>query len=219
MRRLAALVALTMGLLAPPAAAGADTPAPVVTLIGDSTMLAMRAPAQAIVSARFPMRFEAASCRRLIVKSCGRTFQPPNTLDVMRSLDGRLGEVLVIMAGYDDVGITEAITTIMGEARRQGVRRVLWLTFKTGVIYTGPGGVSNDATFVRNNADLAAAQPAWPELRVLDWDGHAIGHPEWFARDGIHLTTAGSLALAEFIADAIAVEPLGRTTRPRPYVV
>lgn len=219
MRWLAALLALVAATVAHPGAAAAESP-PMVTLIGDSTMLAMRTPAQELVRARFPMRFEAASCRRLIVKSCGRTFQPPNTLDVMRSLDGQLGEVLVIMAGYDDVGIAEAITKIMTEARRQGVRRVIWLTYTTGVVYTGPGGVSDDATFRRNNADLAAARPGWPELRVLDWDAHGDGNPEWFARDGIHLTATGSLALAEFIADAVEVEGLGGPRRrPAVYVV
>ena len=48
----------------------------------------------------------------------------------MRTLDGELGDVLVVMSGYDDPvwTIDEAITAVVDEARSQGVGAVVWLT-------------------------------------------------------------------------------------------
>ena len=60
------------------------------------------------------------------------------------------------------------------------------------------------------NSRLAAAAERHPNAILVDWHGLSEGHPEWFARDGIHLTQPGSMALAEFIADAVEVEGLGR---------
>lgn len=43
-----------------------------------------------------------------------------------------------------------------------------------------------------------------PNVRVLDWSGRSFGHPEWFASDGVHFTTAGDQAHAEALAGAVA---------------
>ncbi len=190
--------------------AGAADPRGAVTFIGDSTMAGMGPTARASVQAHYDLKFEASSCRRLVVPSCGRTVQHPNTLDVMRTLDGRLGDAVVVMAGYDDWQIDGAIDVIMGEAERQHVPLVLWVTYRTGVGYTGPGGVSNDTTFRRFNDVLRAKQAEHPSLRLADWDVHARGRDAWFAPDGIHLTAAGATALASFLVAELDALPVGR---------
>lgn len=41
-------------------------------------------------------------------------------------------------------------------------------------------------------------------VRALDWNGLSIGHPDWFADDGVHFTAAGDTAYAAALAGAVA---------------
>ena len=41
-------------------------------------------------------------------------------------------------------------------------------------------------------------------VRALDWNGTSIGHPDWFADDGVHFTAAGDAAYAAALAGAVA---------------
>ncbi|MFN8039293.1 MAG: hypothetical protein U0Q07_08795 [Acidimicrobiales bacterium] len=41
-------------------------------------------------------------------------------------------------------------------------------------------------------------------VRALDWNGLSIGHPDWFADDGVHFTAAGDIAYATALAGAVA---------------
>src|SRR5439155_6277683 len=45
-----------------------------------------------------------------------------------------------------------------------------------------------------NNATLAAAARAHPNVALLDWNTAASAHPEWLWDDGIHLRPAGAAA-------------------------
>ena len=215
MRRLLIAVFAT-SLVASLAALAPMTPAsaalPHVTLIGDSTLLGLqlRPPAQAPLRATYNVDMQAASCRRLVIMSCGSTVQPPNTLDVMKAKAGTLGEALVIMAGYDDWDIAGAIDTIMAEARPQGISEVLWLTYREDVTYVGSGGLSFSEVYKQSNASLRAKAAADPVLRLADWNAYSVGHPEWFAADGIHLSNAGAPVLAQFITSQLNAQPLGR---------
>ena len=85
---------------------------------------------------------EAESCRRLVAPSCRGRFGyvPSNTMDVLRAYRGRLGEAVVIMAGYDDISIGDAVGQIMAETEAQGVKHVIWLTFPLNVPYVLPSG-------------------------------------------------------------------------------
>ncbi len=53
-----------------------------------------------------------------------------------------------------------------------------------------------------NNALLATAPAAYPNVRVVDWNDLANAHPEWFGGDGTHLAIngTGAQALAALIA-------------------
>ena len=215
MRRLliavfAASLVASVAALAPLTPAGAALPH--VTLIGDSTLLGLqlRPQAQGALRAAYNVDMQAASCRRLVIMSCGSTVQPPNTLDVMKAKAGTLGEALVIMAGYDDWDIAGAIDTIMAEAHRQGLNEVLWLTYREDVTYVGSGGLSFSAVYQQSNAALRAKAASDPVLRLADWNAYSAGHPEWFAADGIHMSSDGAPVLAQFIRDQLNAQPLGR---------
>jgi hypothetical protein len=57
-----------------------------------------------------------------------------------------------------------------------------------------------------NNATLAAAARAHPNVALLDWDAAASAHPEWLWDDGIHLRPAGAAAYRDLILDALRHE-------------
>lgn len=207
------------------AAATPSPDAPAVTLIGDSTMAGMAWNSTTgddprdIVGGSYRLNFDAESCRRLVAPSCKGRFgyAPLSVLPLMHTtLDGKLGEAVVIMAGYDDSSITSAVDQVMAEAEAQGVVRVLWLTYRTNTDYVLPGGLAARDLYGSHNAELAAAAQRHSTLQVLDWDKFSASQPDWFAWDGVHLTLAGADALATFIKTALdAQTAIGRcrTTR------
>jgi hypothetical protein len=195
--------------IASPPAAGAATKTR-VTVVGDSTLLGMRADGAALIRAGYDLNLQAASCRRLIEVSCDIPFRPPNTIDVLRAQVGQLGSVLVVMAGYDDYAIADGIDTIVAEARRQGLVRVVWLTYMEDVSYTGLGGQTYADVFRAHNRVLRDKAAAESLLAVADWNAHADPHPEWFSSDGIHLSGAGSVALGAYITAELDALGLSR---------
>jgi hypothetical protein len=215
MKRL--VVALVVALLSVPAAFLA-TPAkpaaaalPPFSAIGDSTLLGMTSSAKSVLNASYAMLYDARSCRRLIITSCrGRGVIPPNTLQTMRAYQGRLGDAVVIMAGYDDwYNFGGAVDAIVAEARRQGVGRVIWLTYRSQGPYVGIGG-AYFATYRQFNAILAQKVRQHPELILADWDTYTLGKSSWFAADGIHLSSAGAMALAHFLKAQLDAQDLYR---------
>ncbi len=191
-----------------------------VSLVGDSTMAGMAWTSTTgndprdIVGNAYRLTFDAASCRRLVNASCRGRFGdvPMSVLPLMRTtLAGRLGEGMVVMAGYDDSSITNAVDLVMAEAEAQGVKRVLWLTYRTNTAYVLPGGLPARDLYGSHNRELAAAAQRHSSLKILDWDGFTTNQPAWFAGDGIHLTHAGAVSLATFIKNALDAEPsIGR---------
>lgn len=190
--------------------------APRVTLIGDSTMAAMRwslfddddpntvadNDVREIIADDYDLLFSAESCRRLVVASCrGREgYVPSSVLPLMQTdFRGQMGSALVIMAGYDDVSIDSGIDAVVDEATAQGVTNVIWLTYHTSTAYRLPGGTSAATLYEQHNAALSAAVARHPNLQLLDWNGYASPHPEWFASDRVHLSVDGAVALAQFI--------------------
>src|SRR5690606_27778615 len=115
-----------------------------ISLIGDSTLSGVRWYADYGPLERYNFVFNAESCRRTIELSCvsREGYRSQNVLATMRALDGQLGEVLVIMSGYNDPvwTIDEAIEGVLDEARGQGVGTVVWLLLRTndGVDYSDP---------------------------------------------------------------------------------
>jgi hypothetical protein len=190
--------------------------APRVTLMGDSTLMAMEVYPNddEMIAADYDVYLEVGNCRRLVRPSCagpGRTPTPSALPTMQNEAKGRLGQVLVMMAGYDDFhDITPDIDAIMTEATQQGVGEVLWLTFRESPTYFLPTGEVGAPIYAQHNVRLRAAAQRWPSITVLDWNAHSIDHPEWFASDGIHLRPAGSVQLATFIKAALDARPLAR---------
>ena len=219
----ATLTIASLPLVAPTSTALAATPpadAPPVSLIGDSTMAGMAWNSTTgndprdIVGNAYRLTFDAESCRRLVVGSCHGRFGyvPMSVLPLMHTtLVGRLGEAMVVMAGYDDSSITNAVDQVMAEAESQGVTRVFWLTYRTNTAYMLPGGLPAQFLYTSHNNELAAAATRHSSLRILDWDTFTTNRSNWFAADGIHLNIDGADGLATFIKAALDAEPaIGR---------
>jgi hypothetical protein len=202
------------------AAAAPPLDAPPVSLIGDSTMAGMQWNATSgddprnIVGNAYNLTFDAESCRRIVVGSCRGRFgtTPQSVVPLMKTtLKGRLGEALVVMAGYDDASITNAADQVVAEAEAQGVIRVLWLNYRSNTNYILPGGLAARNLYGSHNAELTAAAKRHSDLQILDWDGFTANQPGWFASDGIHLNLAGADGLATFIKNALDSQPaIGR---------
>ena len=139
--------------------------APHISLVGDSTLTGVRWYDDYGALERFNFVFSAESCRRTIERSCisREGYRSENVIDAMRTLDGELGDLLVVMSGYNDPAwsIDAAVDGVVAEARQQGVPRVVWLTLRTnGVNYSDPQEQTSIDTFRAYNERLVAAAAA-----------------------------------------------------------
>lgn len=199
---------------------GAGPGVPRISVIGDSVGSGIRWTRSYAPLTRFNFTFDAESCRRTILPSCGgrEGYAPENVLTTMRRLDGRLGEVLVLMTGYNDPGTMfgAGVDAVMTEAARQGVHKVVWLTMRTaGVSYVSPEYRSSSTTFRDNNRILLLKALQYEgRLQVADWATYSAAHPSWVGSDGVHLSVRGAPIAAAFIADAAARVLDGTTITP-----
>jgi len=231
-RIIAALVGLLLlaGAVAPsPARVSADQTvrfddagtAPHISMIGDSTLTGVRWYADFGPLTRFNFVLSAESCRRTFEQSCisREGYRSANVIQAMRNLNGELGEVLVVMSGYNDpIGsIDDAIETVVDEAREQGVDHVVWLSLRTSadVDYSDPQEQSSINTFREYNEQLfAAAADSDDFLQVADWATYSNGASAWFEYDGVHLTATGADAVAVFIAGTVERVLAGENVSP-----
>ena len=194
--------------------------APRISVVGDSTIAALRWTGQFEPLKRFNYVYDAESCRRILYPSCrGREGYAPDTVvQTMRRLSGQLGSVFVIMGGYDDssFGFGSGVDAVMAEASRQGIPTVLWLSLRASdVSYVGPGSISNSSTFRANNRTLySKAIQYGPRLQIADWATYSANHPEWFYSDGIHFRPSGANVVAQYIADQSARVLAGQIVTP-----
>ncbi len=195
--------------------------APNISVIGDSTLTGVRWYADYGALERFNFVFSAESCRRTIEQSCisREGYRSANVISAMRTLDGELGEVLVVMSGYNDPiwTIDEAIAGVVDEARDQGVDHVVWLSLRTSndVDYSDPQEQSSINTFREYNEQLvAAAAESDGYLQVADWATYSNGASGWFEADGVHLTARGVDAATTFIAGTVERVLAGENVSP-----
>ena len=195
--------------------------APQVSLIGDSTLTGVRWYADYGALERFSFVFSAESCRRTIEQSCisREGYRSANVIAAMRTLDGQLGDVLVVMSGYNDPlwTIDEAIDGVLAEARRQEVDHVVWLTLRTSpdVDYSDPQEQSSINTFRAYNEQLVDAAAASDGLlQIADWATYSHGASGWFEGDGVHLTPRGVDALTQFLTVTIERVLAGEDVSP-----
>jgi hypothetical protein len=201
-RRLSPLLALLLAGIAlsgPSSTTGASAAAPPrVSVISDSILTAVtwsNDAAQAALSQGLDLQIDAAVGRRLNGQSL--EFQggyATTTLSVINSWATTLGSTVVIVDGYNDLPENFAgdVELTLDTLRNDGVQHVLWVNLH-----------EVRPEYAAKNAVLAAAAKSHPELRVLDWNTYAAGHPDWFQTDGIHLVPSGGLAIATWIHQAI----------------
>jgi hypothetical protein len=202
-RRLTAATVALLAALALPALfqadPGAASPTPRVSVISDSILTAVTwadGPAQADLSGGLDLQIDAGVCRRLNGESCEfNGTHVPTTLDVINSWANQLGSIVVIVDGYNDLPDHFAgdVELTLDTLRDHSVQHVLWVNLH-----------AVQPEYAAKNAVLVAAAKRHPELRVLDWNGYAADHPEWFQTDFIHLRPAGGVAIATWIHQAIA---------------
>jgi len=181
-----------------------------VLVIGDSSIASLRwvrGASGALAGDRFTLDLE--SCRRLVERSCrGREGRTPSTALAALRDHGDTHTTLVMATGYNDSPATfeSAFRVIVGEARRLGYDRIVWLTLRSAVDYVAPEDSANHRAFATNNATLRrlVASGAFPGVVIADWGGHSADRPEWFTADGVHHRPLGAWAIADYLARLLA---------------
>ena len=189
---LAASGALVLALAVHASAEPASKPR--VTVIGDSVMASFNyvAAARRYLGRGLDLRSDAVVCRRLVATSCpfqGST--PPTALQVVTEQGHRLGPVVVINVGYNDWVAVYDVDRMMRALKAAGVRTVIWVTLREVGQYA--------SIYAQTNARIRSAGPKWRKRMVVaDWNAYSRGKA-WFRGDGLHLTSAGAMALARFL--------------------
>lgn len=150
------------------------------------------------------------SCRRLVISSCrGREgYAPRTTVQELRDIHARRGnasprDLLVIAVGYNDwhERFPSDFATVLQTARQVGFRRIVWLTYRSNNNYHAPG-TGAAVSYAAMNAVLRAAanDPSVPGFDVWDYEYGTAGITDWYASDGIHVTSDGAARVAEWLS-------------------
>jgi hypothetical protein len=115
--------------------------------------------------------------------------QVPDVVDRIRA-EAALGEVAVVHLGTNGVFGPYSFDAVMFAL--QDVDRVYFVNAKVPRRW-------EDSV----NKSLEAGVELWPNAYLIDWNSAATDHPEYFGKDGVHLTGAGIEAYASLIARAI----------------
>jgi hypothetical protein len=192
----AIVVAAVLAVLASSADAARSAAKPRVTFVGDSISASLDyvPAARNILSRRFRMQYDLEVCRRLVTTSCsfqGRT--PTTALEAVRSRGRSLGDVLIVHVGYNEgsAGYGAGMRQVIRAARAQGAKGVVWVTLReTRDIYRA------------TNVAIREEAARWPQVVVADWNAASRGRP-YFREDGLHLDSAGAVALARLVRESV----------------
>jgi hypothetical protein len=191
----AMLAALTIALVAGQTVSAAAEAKPRVTFIGDSVAASLLYidSARRLLGRGLELRLELVVCRRLVAPSC--TYQgdtPATALQVVQS-SGALGDVVVIMVGYNDAASSykAGLDRVMHALRRSRVDEVVWVTLG-----------ETRTNFEVINGVIRKAASRWPTLTFADWAAVSRGQ-SWFGDDGLHLDAKGATALARLIRNKV----------------
>lgn len=193
-----------LALVVAPGAAAAE---PRVTVISDSilTQVLWHPDNLAILDQGVDLDMQVAVCRRLAGTSCAFDGVPPPTLfDLLPTLPD-LGATVVVEMGYNDdpAGFRANVEETIARLTARGVTRIIWPTLHV-----------SRSEFTAMNQVLVEAMIAHPQLELVDWDGYARGHGEWFQTDDLHLTPAGGAGIATLLHRALT-EPLALARQVR----
>ncbi|MGB8021212.1 MAG: hypothetical protein WCF04_08295, partial [Candidatus Nanopelagicales bacterium] len=102
-----------------------------------------------------------------------------------------LRSLVIVHTGNNGIITEEQLTKILNAL--SGIPRVVMVNNKVPRPWSGP-----------NNRLFASVVPRYPNVRLVDWDKLATGHPEYFVKDGVHLTWEGAQAYSKAIEAAAA---------------
>jgi len=151
---------------------------PPPVMIGDSVMLGAKAGLE-----------NAVEGARVYGKVSRQMKQVPDVITEVRR-DGPLGEVVVIHLGTNGPFSSKSFDEVMDAL--SNIRRVYFVNASVPRRYEG-----------QVNGAIADGVDRWNNAYLIDWNGAADGHPEYFVKDGVHLTTEGTRGYAGLIARAI----------------
>ena len=161
----------------PPPAPGVVANAPRVTAIGDSVML----------GAAYTL---ARSIPGIDVDSAvGRQATTIVSIVRERVQSGQAGEVLIIHVGNNGTLTHAHFDEIMAAA---GNRKVVFLNLQVPRAWQDS-----------NNAVLIAGVARYANAALADWYSASVGHGEYFASDGIHLSPSGASVYTQVVINAI----------------
>ena len=122
-------------------------------------------------------------------------------------LGQRLGPTVIMSIGYNDAfgQYQQDVDAALGELHAAGVTRVLWLTLHVTPDHT---------SYLAMNDAIQAAAAQDPDVTVVDWNGYASPHPEWFQADGVHLTGDGPRAMANLLHQTLVQLGIQENGRP-----
>ncbi len=162
----------------PPPTAPPRPPGEHVTAVGDSVMLG----AAAAMAGDIPdLDLDAKVGRQL-----------PAAVDVLRAARtaGHLGPVVVVHIGTNGYVSRAQFDEMMGVLA--GVQRVVVVNDKVPRPWQDP-----------NDAVLAQAAAAYPQVRLVDWRAAGTAHPDVFWDDATHLRPQGASLYAQLVVAAI----------------
>ena len=178
-------------------------------LLGDSTMAALRWFEQGSVGlSGFSYVLDAESCRKIADPSCaGREKRTPKTaVQTVADFEGPL-DYIVFMGGYDS-SVKRFKTELQSfiQAAKDKDTKVIFLDFKESLEFPAPGSRGKRSIYAEFNEILreVVAKEQADDLFLVEWNLFSSGRPNWFRRDGIHLTLEGAVALGWLISHAVA---------------
>jgi peptidoglycan/LPS O-acetylase OafA/YrhL len=160
------------------AAAPVETPTAGPLMIGDSVMLGAE---PGLILAVEDARVDAEVSRQMK--------QVPDVIAEVRA-EAPLGDTAVVHLGTNGVFSPYQFDAVMFALEE--VDRVYFVNTKVPRRWEGSG-----------NESLEAGVELWPNAFLIDWNAAATDHPEYFGKDGVHLTGAGIEAYARLIAQSI----------------
>jgi hypothetical protein len=178
-----------------------------VTIIGDSAIAGIRWNSALDGFRGFDVVAKLESCRRLVQASCrGREGYHPRTAErhILTLPPAGPEDILVVATGYNDwhERFSSDFDTVVAAARAQGFHHIAWVDYRSDVGYSlpGTGGVRSNYGEMNRILGEKIASGAFPEVRRWELNRYTVGAIGWFKSDGVHETTLGSWAVADWIS-------------------
>ncbi|HKP52077.1 MAG TPA: hypothetical protein VJ183_05440 [Chloroflexia bacterium] len=173
------------------------TPIPTATVAPARPTVAPVAPSGKVFALGDSVMLGGATELRRLVKSieidATVSRQVASGISVLKSRRdaGRLGDAVVIHLGNNGTFTTQQFDQIMQALAK--VPKVIFVTIKVPRAWEGP-----------DNAVIAAGVKRYHNAMLADWHAVSTNHPDYFAKDGYHLTAKGAKLYSELIAAALS---------------